>query len=224
MEAHSAGRRARARAIGWLIAAGAAMVLVWIALPHPDRADDAVVVALVVVTWLLAAGLLAGRFDGASLTSDHRGADPVRGRDQRHDPGDGRPGERVRAVLRLSRAVRVRRRIAAPRGGARDRDRRPLRRRAGAPGARRARRGGRRRAGRPLARRRHRQHRARPLRAPHRHAPAPQRGPLPARLRALAGGDGDPQPGLALARGQRRAVPDARLAAARSSSATRPAR
>ncbi|MEZ0291282.1 MAG: diguanylate cyclase, partial [Solirubrobacteraceae bacterium] len=69
MEAHSAGRRARARAIGWLIAAGAVMVLVWIALPHPDRADDAVVVALVVVTWLLAAGLLAGRFDGASLTS-----------------------------------------------------------------------------------------------------------------------------------------------------------
>ena len=69
MEAHSAGRRARARAIGWLIAAGAAMVLVWIALPHPDRADDAVVVALVVVTWLLAAALLAGRFDGASLTT-----------------------------------------------------------------------------------------------------------------------------------------------------------
>ena len=69
MEAHSAGRRARARAIGWLIAAGAAMVLVWIALPHPDRADDAVVVALVVVTWLLAAALLAGRFDRASLTT-----------------------------------------------------------------------------------------------------------------------------------------------------------
>jgi uncharacterized membrane protein YccC len=69
MEAHFAGRRARARAIGWLIAAGAAMVLVWIALPHPDRADDAVVVALVVVTWVLAAALLAGRFDRASLTA-----------------------------------------------------------------------------------------------------------------------------------------------------------
>jgi diguanylate cyclase (GGDEF)-like protein/PAS domain S-box-containing protein len=66
---HSAGRRARTRAIGWLIGAGAAMVLVWIALPHPERANDPVVIGLVVVTWALAGGLLAGRFDRASLTA-----------------------------------------------------------------------------------------------------------------------------------------------------------
>ena len=66
MEAHSAGRRARARAIGWLIAGGAAMVLIWVALPHPERANDAFVVAVVVATWLLAAVLLAGRLDRAS--------------------------------------------------------------------------------------------------------------------------------------------------------------
>jgi diguanylate cyclase (GGDEF)-like protein/PAS domain S-box-containing protein len=66
MEAQFAGRRARARAIGWLIAGGAAMVLVWVALPHPERAHDAYVVALVVATWILAAVLLAGRLDRAS--------------------------------------------------------------------------------------------------------------------------------------------------------------
>src|SRR5688500_18347937 len=69
MEAHSAGRRARARAIGWLIAGGAAMVLVWVALPHPERAHDASVVALVVTTWILAAVLLAGRLDRAPRTA-----------------------------------------------------------------------------------------------------------------------------------------------------------
>jgi diguanylate cyclase (GGDEF)-like protein/PAS domain S-box-containing protein len=67
MEAQS-GRRARARAIGWLVAGGAAMVLVWVALPHPDRAHDAVVVALVLATWILAGVLLAGRLDRASRT------------------------------------------------------------------------------------------------------------------------------------------------------------
>src|SRR4029450_3182666 len=66
MEGQSAGRRARARAIGWLIAGGAAMVLIWVALPHPDRAHDAVVVAFVVATWVLGGLLLAGRFDQAS--------------------------------------------------------------------------------------------------------------------------------------------------------------
>src|ERR671915_364148 len=66
MEAQSAGRRARARAIGWLIAGGAAMVLIWVALPHPERASDGWVVALVVATWVLAALLLAGRLDRAS--------------------------------------------------------------------------------------------------------------------------------------------------------------
>jgi diguanylate cyclase (GGDEF)-like protein/PAS domain S-box-containing protein len=66
MEAHSAGRRARARAIGWLIAGGAAMVLVWVALPHPERVSDGSVVALVVATWAVAAVLLAGRLDRAS--------------------------------------------------------------------------------------------------------------------------------------------------------------
>src|ERR671921_381891 len=66
MEAQSAGRRARARAIGWLIAGGAAMVLVWVALPHPERAHEGWVVSLVVVTWLLAIVLLAGRMDRAS--------------------------------------------------------------------------------------------------------------------------------------------------------------
>src|SRR5688500_18235474 len=66
MEAHSAGRRARARAIGWLIAGGAAMVLMWVALPHPEQARDGWVVALVVATWILAAVLLAGRLDRAS--------------------------------------------------------------------------------------------------------------------------------------------------------------
>src|SRR5215204_3212865 len=64
MEAQS-GRRARARAIGWLIAGGAALVLVWVALPHPERAQDAYVVALVVATWILAAVLLSGRLDHA---------------------------------------------------------------------------------------------------------------------------------------------------------------
>src|SRR5215216_3614429 len=65
MEAQS-GRRARARAIGWLIAGGAALVLIWVALPHPERAHDGYLVALVVATWVLAALLLAGRFDEAS--------------------------------------------------------------------------------------------------------------------------------------------------------------
>src|SRR5215208_5921440 len=69
MEAQSAGRRARARAIGWLIAGGAAMVLIWVALPHPDRAHDDWLVALVVATWLLAILLLAGRLDQASPTT-----------------------------------------------------------------------------------------------------------------------------------------------------------
>jgi diguanylate cyclase (GGDEF)-like protein/PAS domain S-box-containing protein len=66
MDGQSAGRRARARAIGWLIAGGAAMVLIWVALPHPERASDGWVVALVVATWVLAALLLAGRLDRAS--------------------------------------------------------------------------------------------------------------------------------------------------------------
>ena len=65
MEAQSAGRRARARAIGWLIAAGAAMVLVWVALPHPEQARDGFLVLLVVATWIVAAVLLAGRLDRA---------------------------------------------------------------------------------------------------------------------------------------------------------------
>src|SRR5829696_5677550 len=65
MEAQFAGRRARARAIGWLIAGGAAMVLIWVALPHPGKAHDAPLVALVVATWMLAAVLLAGRLDSA---------------------------------------------------------------------------------------------------------------------------------------------------------------
>ena len=60
MEAQSAGHRARARAIGWLIAGGAVMVLIWVALPHPGRTDDGAVIALVVATWLLA-GAAAGR-------------------------------------------------------------------------------------------------------------------------------------------------------------------
>src|SRR5215218_1419850 len=63
MEAQSPGRRARARAVGWLIAGGAAMVLVWVGLPHPERAHDAFLVALVVATWILAALLLGGRLD-----------------------------------------------------------------------------------------------------------------------------------------------------------------
>ena len=42
------------------------MVLLWVALPHPDRARDAVVIALVLATWALAGALLAGRFDRAS--------------------------------------------------------------------------------------------------------------------------------------------------------------
>ncbi len=69
MEAQSAGRRARARAIGWLIAGGAAMVLVWVALPHPERASDGFVVALVVATWVVAAVLLSGRLDRAPRTA-----------------------------------------------------------------------------------------------------------------------------------------------------------
>ena len=65
MEAHWSGRRARARAIGGLIAGGAAMVLIWVALPHPEETHDGAVVALVVATWILAAALLAGRLDRA---------------------------------------------------------------------------------------------------------------------------------------------------------------
>jgi diguanylate cyclase (GGDEF)-like protein/PAS domain S-box-containing protein len=65
MEAQSAGRRARARAIGWLVAGGAAMVLIWVALPHPEQAHDGYLVVLVVATWLVAAVLLAGRLDRA---------------------------------------------------------------------------------------------------------------------------------------------------------------
>jgi diguanylate cyclase (GGDEF)-like protein/PAS domain S-box-containing protein len=65
MEAQSAGHRARARAIGWLIAGGAAMVLIWVALPHPERTEDGPVIALVIATWVLAIALLAGRFDRA---------------------------------------------------------------------------------------------------------------------------------------------------------------
>ena len=42
------------------------MVLVWVALPHPEEAHDGLVIALVMATWLLAAALLAGRFDEAS--------------------------------------------------------------------------------------------------------------------------------------------------------------
>ena len=66
MEAHSAGKRARARAIGWLVAMGAAMVLVWVALPHDPRTHDGFVIAFVLLSWLLAAALLGGRFDRAS--------------------------------------------------------------------------------------------------------------------------------------------------------------
>src|ERR1700754_1130445 len=66
MEALSAGHRARARAIGWLIAGGAAMVLIWVALPHPEPTDDGPVIALVVATWILAVALLGGRFDRSS--------------------------------------------------------------------------------------------------------------------------------------------------------------
>ena len=64
MEAQSAGRRARARAIGWLIGGGAAMVLIWVALGMRER--DPVVVGFVLATWLLAGLLLSGRFDRAS--------------------------------------------------------------------------------------------------------------------------------------------------------------
>ncbi len=39
------------------------MVLIWVALPHPDRTEDGAVIALVVATWVLAVALLAGRFD-----------------------------------------------------------------------------------------------------------------------------------------------------------------
>src|SRR4051812_5961043 len=60
-----AGRRASGRAIGWLIGGGAAMVLLWLALPHPARVDDAAVIALVVATWALAGALLAGALDRA---------------------------------------------------------------------------------------------------------------------------------------------------------------
>src|SRR5215218_2997692 len=67
MEVLSAGHRARARAIGWLIGGGAAMVLIWVALPHPTRTHDGAVIALVVATWVLAVALLAGRFDRAPL-------------------------------------------------------------------------------------------------------------------------------------------------------------
>ena len=55
-----------ARAIGWLIAGGAALVLVWVALPHPERASDGVAVGLVMLGWLVAGLLLAGRLDHAS--------------------------------------------------------------------------------------------------------------------------------------------------------------
>src|ERR671920_192704 len=58
MEPYPAGRRARARAIGWLVAGGAAMVLVWVALPHPERVSGGFVVGLVVVACGVAAGVI----------------------------------------------------------------------------------------------------------------------------------------------------------------------
>src|SRR3712207_6946194 len=38
--------REQARAIGWLIAGGAAINLVWVALPHPEESRDAAVIAV----------------------------------------------------------------------------------------------------------------------------------------------------------------------------------
>ena len=66
MEVQPAGRRAMARAIGALIAGGAAVVLVWLALPHSDGVRAAPVIGLVLATWVLAGLLLAGRFDRSS--------------------------------------------------------------------------------------------------------------------------------------------------------------
>jgi diguanylate cyclase (GGDEF)-like protein/PAS domain S-box-containing protein len=66
MDSQTAGRREQARAIGWLIAGGAAVNLVWVALPHPEESRDAAVIAVAVAGWLLAAALLSGRFDAAS--------------------------------------------------------------------------------------------------------------------------------------------------------------
>jgi diguanylate cyclase (GGDEF)-like protein/PAS domain S-box-containing protein len=42
------------------------MVLIWVALPHPDATRDGFVIGLVLATWVLAFALLGGRFDGAS--------------------------------------------------------------------------------------------------------------------------------------------------------------
>ena len=66
MEVQTAGRRAMARAIGALIAGGAAVVLLWLALPHDEDVNEAPVVGCVVATWALAAVLLGGWFDRAS--------------------------------------------------------------------------------------------------------------------------------------------------------------
>ena len=221
MEAQSAGRRARARAIGWLIAGGAAMVLIWVALPHPERAHDAYLVALVVATWIVAAVLLAGRLDAAprrvaaGLVATRRAAD------LRRAARDRRPRERLRAVLRLPRPVRLRDRAHARRGRARRAGRAALRGRTDRAGLRRPGGRGRRRARRPLDRGHLRQRRARAVRAPSRRPAEGERGPLPARLRRLADRHGDHHGRLALARGQRRALHDARAQARASSSAGR---
>ena len=211
MEAHSAGRRARARAIGWLLAGGAAMVLVWVALPHPAETRDGLVIGMVVATWLLAALLLAGRLR-PRLAARHDGR--AGGRRRCSISGDAardrRSRERLRAVLRLPRAVRLRGDGAALRRRPDRRHRGPLRRRPAAARGRGAGRGGRRRPRRALARGRLRLRRARALRPPPLRAPPLQRGSLPARVRRLARRHGDHQRRLALVRGQRRPVPAAR--------------
>ena len=161
MEAHSAGRRARARAIGWLVAGGAAMVLIWVALPHPDAAHDGPVIALVVATWVLAALLLAGPLRPRLAARHDRRARRRRDPDLGDAAGHRRPRERLRPVLRLPRAVRVRGDGPALRDRVDGVHRRALRRR---PDRARRRRAGRRRRRRPrgpLARRRLRVRRAR---------------------------------------------------------------
>src|SRR5215212_614945 len=85
MEAQSAGRRARARAIGWLIGGGAAMVLVWVALPYgavlvalaagepdPVVADAIVGRWIVVVCGCVALGLFARHLGALRRASEDR--------------------------------------------------------------------------------------------------------------------------------------------------------
>ena len=63
MQGPAHGRHAMARAVGWLIGGGAAMVAFWLLFPHPARVHVNTLLVLVALTWAVALVLLTGRLD-----------------------------------------------------------------------------------------------------------------------------------------------------------------